>query len=413
MIKEGSRIIFVNRFAQPDISATAQILKQVSTALTEKGHRVQVITSRSAYADKNAEFPRRENLDDVEINRIWTSKFGRSNLIGRLIDYASFYFSSFFSVLKHAQKGDIVISKTDPPLLGNITGLASAIKGAKKVNWLQDLYPEVAAKLGVTVLDGPFGKILAKFRNFSLTRADMNVAIGNRMAQHLDAQRVPKSKISVLTNFFRDDEVQPLSNNAPELRKRWGFSDNDFIVGYSGNLGRAHDVHTVVEAAKILKDEPIKFLFVGGGFAKQTVLAAANKHNLNNLVFQPYQPMSRLAESLSVPDVHWMSLRPSMEGLIVPSKFYGIAAVGRPVIMVGDKDGEIGNIITQNDCGHVVSPGDCETLAETILEMRNNPTKRECWGQNSRRFIEDRASRQLIFQQWHELLVNLNSQRFN
>ena len=125
---------------------------------------------------------------------------------------------------------------------------------------------------------------------------------------------------------------------------QWGLIDKILVVGYSGNLGRAHDYATILDAAERLRHDPdFVFLMIGGGKAPFAELAAAVKRRRlgSALRFMPYQEQSMLRHSLSLPDLHWLSLDPRLEGLLLPSKFYGIAAAGKPMIFIGDQDSEL------------------------------------------------------------------------
>ena len=143
------------------------------------------------------------------------------------------------------------------------------------------------------------------------------------------------------------------------------------MVGYSGNLGRAHEFNTLLAASQRLKDHPcIVFACVGGGYGFDELRRKVAQHGLNRIFqFFPYQDRSMLKYSLGAADVHWISLKPQLEELIVPSKFYGVAAAGRPVITISAENGEIAQLIHQHRCGIVVKPGDAETLAQAILSL--------------------------------------------
>ena len=381
MIKDrpGNRgkIIFVNRFAYPDHSATAQILTQVSEHLASQWHQIVVISSRAGYSGGGKELARQETVNGVRIYRTWTSRFGRQNLLGRAFDYLSFYASSFLSTLRHAGSGDVVVSKTDPPLLSVPLSLAARLKGARHVCWLQDIYPEVASALGVSLARGRSGRTLKWLRNRSLQNSAHIVAIGTRMRDHLIAEGIDWERISILQNFCRDDQILPNPPDSLALRKEWGFSEEEFIVGYSGNLGRAHDFETVLEAAALLKEDPaIQFLFVGGGHAHTLLAEAAKARGLDNICFKPYQPEARLSQSLSVPDVHWLSLKPEIEGLIVP-----FAAGGKS-----------------------------RDLAHYIRALKQDRLRCQTLGQNARLYLDAKASRAATLDKWVETMNRLAPQ---
>lgn len=401
-----SRLFFVNRFYKPDESATSQILSDLAEHLVESGFDVTIITSRLSYADKSVRHPPQEVMKGVTVKRVWSSGFGRAGLIGRAVDYLSFYLTSFFAVLRLVGRGDIVVAKTDPPLISVPVGFAARIRGARRVNWLQDLFPEVATALGVRT---PLSGFLKWLRNQSLHWACLNVAIGDIMAQRLKAEGVREETIRVIHNFADDETLKPGAYGIAELRQEWGLEPEDFVIGYSGNLGRAHDFKTILGAAKLLKDKAhIKFLFIGGGHLRALVKEEANRHGLHNLIFKPYQPREKLAVSLGVPDIHWISLMPDLEGLIVPSKLYGVAAVGRPVLMIGDETGEIANLLNTHGFGEAFSLDDAEALAARIDRMSGSPESNSAEGEAARAFIDSSASRAAAFRKWVDALEGLS-----
>jgi len=306
--------------------------------LAELGWQVHVIASRQLYDDAGANLAGRESCRQVLVHRLWTTRFGRGRLVGRAIDYLSFYLSISGSLLRLARRGDVIVATTDPPLVSVLVWLATAITGATQVNWLQDVFPEVARVLGV-IPPGSGHWLLVRLRNASLRNAAINVAVGNRMAAYLQRQGVPADRLTVIHNWADGAAIRPLSRPFNPLRVEWCLMDK-FVVGYSGNLGRAHEFMTILRAAEALRNQSeIRFLFIGGGHHLALIEAETRRRGLTNVVIRPFQPAWRLKQSLAVPDVHLVSLQAALEGLVVPSKFYGIAAAGRPTIFVGDPSG--------------------------------------------------------------------------
>jgi colanic acid biosynthesis glycosyl transferase WcaI len=398
------RIWFINRFFWPDVSATSQMLSDLAFQLAENGFDVSVIASSGMYADGNRDLPRYERHRGVEIHRVKRPRFGRSNLVGRSYDCASMYVRFAWALAKRAQRGDIVVVKTDPPILSGAIAPVARTCGLHQVNWLQDLYPEVATGLGVTALK-PITPLLLAIRDWSLRGASLNVAIGERMADNLRARGVEHDSIAVIHNWCDDAAIlpKPVTNNS--LRAAWGL-EGKFVVGYSGNLGRAHECDTLLEAAEQLKhNTDIVFLFIGGGLMAEKLKQKVRERKLEHAFqFQPYQPSTALPESLCAPDVHWISLRPEMEGLILPSKFYGVAAAGRPTIAVSDLNGELAKLVSRNRCGIAVRPGDGPAFASAILALRADERLRNDLGRNARLLLETRLKRSRAFTQWRDSL---------
>lgn len=328
---------------------------------------------------------------------------GRGSLAGRSIACLAFYASTFVWLLRHTRRGDIIVVLTDPPLISVPTALAARLRGCKQVNWLHDLFPEIAHALGILSSDASL-RALTSVRNWSLRCSAVNVVIGRRMAQHLARQGLPAERITIIHNWPPAPDIASIAPEGNGLRAAWGLSDR-FVVGYSGNLGRVHEYATILQAADMLRDEQdIQFLLIGGGHLLAALVHEANRRGLTNIIVKPYQPHSRLSESLSVPDVHLISLLPTVEGLCVPSKFYGIAAAGRPTIFIGDQRGEIPQLLRDANCGIAVTAGDAVRLVRYIKRLKKNVALRTLWGENARTLVDLRFDQRLAIAQWVDLL---------
>ena len=399
-----AQIVFVNRFFHPDHSATSQILSDLAFDLARNGQGVAVVASRLLYDDPARRLAARERVQGVAVRRVATTGFGRGSLLGRAVDFASFYVSAFFELLRLLRRGDVVVAKTDPPLLSIVVGAAAALKGARLVNWLQDVYPEVASALGERLFGGPLGAILTGLRNASLRGAQVNVVLGERMASHLRAARIAPERIAIVPNWSDETVLVPVPHAENPLRAAWNL-EGRYVVGYSGNLGRAHEYETMLGAARKLRDEPdIVFLVIGGGHHTRALKSAAEADGLANIIFKPYQPYEALSASLSVADIHWLSLRPEMEGLIVPSKVYGILAAGRPVLAVTDPDGEVARLVRSHGCGLHVAPGDAAAFAGIIRALARDGHRAAALGHAARAASEQVYAREKALSKWRDVL---------
>jgi len=368
------QVIFVNRYFWPDESATSQMLTDIAKRLAAQQIQVRVICSRQLYDHPDALLPAQENIDGVSIYRVWTSRFGRGQLAGRAVDYASFYLSAASRLLALTRKHDIVVAKTDPPMLSIMAAVVSRLRGAALINWLQDIFPEVATELNANPLPRWVSSLLSRLRDRSLRTAKCNVVLGNRMRDHLLSCAIDHTSIRVIENWADGVQITPQARNDNRLRREYGLAEK-FVVAYSGNLGRAHEFQTIVGAADLLRaQKDIAFLMIGGGVKMQQLQAEVARLNLHNFLFLPHQPRESLADSLSAADVHLACLLPLMEGLIVPSKIYGILAAGRPVIFIGDSEGEIAQVIRRASCGVSINTGDGLELARAIRSLQENPT---------------------------------------
>jgi glycosyltransferase involved in cell wall biosynthesis len=403
-----ARLIFVNRYFYPDHSATSQILSDLTFHLAAAGHEVHVLASRQIYDEPDAALPACETINGVTVHRVASTRFGRAALPGRALDYLSFYRSVRRRLDKIVRGGDIVIAKTDPPLLSVVLAAIARRRGARLVNWLQDIYPETATVLGVPLIRGPVGAALRALRNRALRGADATVVVGELMARQIEALGVTAARVHVIANWCDDATIRPVALTDNPLREAWQLAGK-FVVGYSGNLGRAHDFATVLAAAERLRNEPrIVFLMIGGGKRFEDLVRAVKLRGLErSFQFRTYQDRAMLPYSLGVADVHWLSLHPRLEGLIVPSKFYGIAAAGRPIVMIGDGDGEIARLVRQHRCGITIAPGDAATLADTLRHWSEAPEALADMGAHARQMLDTQFTKRRALEQWSRLLEQL------
>src|ERR1700722_7263222 len=196
-----AKIVFVNRYFHPDQSATSQILSDLSFGLTARGFAVHVVCSQQLYDEPKSSLAPLASVAGVTVHRVWTSRFGRGALVGRAVDYVSFYFSSALRLLLLLRRGDTLVAKTDPPLLSIMAWAVAAVRGARVINWLQGIYPEVASQLNANPLPRPLDELLRKWRDRSLLKARMNVVLGGRMSELLQKRGIPPDKLRVIENW--------------------------------------------------------------------------------------------------------------------------------------------------------------------------------------------------------------------
>jgi len=302
-----------------------------------------------------------------------------------------------------ARAGDVVIAKTDPPMLGTVACIVAKVRGATVVNWLQDVYPEVAERLH---LAGPaiLGRSLRWLRTRTCNAAARNVVIGRCMQEQLVRVGVRADRIVVIPNWVNDELIQPLARDRNTLRGAWGLKQ-PFVVGYSGNFGRVHEFEALPEAARHLRSESdVRFVLIGEGAKRSELEARVHMMGLRNVIFQPLQPLSNLAQSLTVPDVHLVTLQDNLLGLIVPSKFYGALAAGRPVIFVGPEQCEVARVIRESGNGFCVRDASGRAVADAILTLRDDPALCGRMGEGSRLALDQRYSRRHALLAWREVI---------
>lgn len=393
------KVFFFNRFFHPDTSATSQIVSDLAFHLAASGYEVHAVTSRSAPG-----LPEREEVRGVTVHRIAPASTGPHSLFARAIAYMRYYRGARAAARVLLVPGDVAVVKTDPPMLSAAIGPIAKKRGAKVIVWLQDVFPEIAREYGVPGMGKTLGSTIFALRNRSLASADAVVAIGERMAQHVASAVHAPALLAVIHNWADGVAIQPIAPERNTLRAAWGLRDA-FVVGYSGNLGRVHEFETLLgAAASLLADDRVRFLIVGRGPRLAEVQAEVRRRKLANVIFQPHQDRHALAESLGAADVHLSVLQPRFEGLVHPSKLYGIMAAGRPTIFIGDPGGETALILSETASGTTVASGDAAGLAGAIVRLRDDREARERMGVAARRAFDERYSMPIAFGKWRELL---------
>jgi len=401
--RRKNKVVFVNRFYWPDVSATSQLLTDLAEHLASNGTDVTVITSRLHYASPETKLPPAEQHNGVNICRVRTSAFHRSSLLGRLLDFVTFCVSSTIALIKLVKPNDIVVAKTDPPLIQLFAWIAVGLRRARLVNWCQDLFPEVAFAVMRDDKPSKLSGALSQLRNFALKRSDVTVTVSDEMRQTLISQGVNRDRVIVIKNWCGKDVV-PVPKEKNALREEWGLND-DFVIGYSGNLGRAHVPEKIYELVKELANVPkVKLLFIGSGHGMSWLKQRCHDERRDHVIFKPYQPRAELSTSLSLPDLHLMSLKSGCQKYLAPSKFYGILAAGRPVAFLGDRQTDLAKEIDHSGIGITLPIDRPSSWRSVLLSMIGDRAGLIEMGVNARKVYEQRFTPGTSLNAWQSAI---------
>lgn len=393
-------VLLLNQFFHPDLSATSQLATELAEDLAAAGMGVTAVASRGSYLG-GARLPSRDRHRGVEIVRVGATSLGKGTVLRRALDYASFHAAAALA-LARLPRHDVVLALTTPPLLSTTALVARALRGSRLVCWVQDLYPEVAVAMGALREGSAAARAMAALTRAALARADRVVALGEGMAARCVAAGARAERTVVIPNWADPASVRPVAHEANPLRE--GIAGGARVVAmYSGNLGRVHDVATPLAAARLLAGrDDVRFVFVGDGARRGDVEVAARA--LRNVRLLPYAPRERLAESLGAGDLHLVTLVPEAEGLVEPSKLYGIMAAGRPALLVGPEGSEAARTVRAEGCGVVLRNGDAEGLAAAIADLVARPEARLAMGARARSALEARHARTVATARFAALL---------
>ncbi|MGH7996715.1 MAG: glycosyltransferase family 4 protein [Opitutaceae bacterium] len=370
------RIVFVNRYYRPDETATGQLLTELAEALAARGRPVTVLASRPAGT------PSREVAGGVRIVRIASRRSRSSSVPAKALDWSLFLGRAVFRLALELRPGDTVVAMTDPPLLGVGAALVAAIRRARLAHWVQDIYPEIA----VAVTGRSLWRVFAPPRNWAWRRADPCVVPGAAMAEAAAAGGARPECIRIRPNWALAGLASADPGAVARLRQEWGLAGR-FVASYSGNLGRAHELDAILDLAAAVRGDPsFGFAIVGGGPLRANLERKAAARGLDAVRFLPAQPLARLATALAAADLHLITLRAGCERFVFPSKLYGAAAAGRPVLFLGPPDSEPARLIETSGFGQAFAAGDTASAAAALRELASRPELRSVRADAARRF---------------------------
>jgi colanic acid biosynthesis glycosyl transferase WcaI len=396
------RIVLVNQYFYPDMAATAQLLADLASDLAAAGHEVYVLSGRGSYAaERKGVLPRLEQWKGVHIRRLWCTNLGRGSRWCRLSDYLTFLLSAGLALL-FSKRANVTVCLSTPPLVALI-GLIGQFRGSRFVYKVEDLYPDVAVAVGQLSKRSFLTRILFRMSSFILSRADRVVALDEAMSGQLSERG--SRQVRVIPNWADGDAIRPDPEAGRIFRTEHGIEDQ-FVVLYSGNLGMAHRFDAVIDAAKKLAEERVGviFLFVGGGPRLQEV--KTDTAALPNVRFMEYQPRARLNQLYNAVDLHLITMRDEVAGLLVPSKYAAALAAGKPVLLVGGEGADLFQEIEELKIGWVCRHDSLE-VREAIVEAINHPGRSTEMGESGRRVFENRYSHKISRRRWMELMESL------
>jgi len=400
------RLLFINRYFYPDVSATAQLLTELTEDLAAQGETVTVIAGNSAYAGGPSVLPAQEFYKGIRIVRVGFTRFGRTRTLGRLADYLSFWVSAFVTAVR-TKRQDCLIVLSDPPLLSVLAALVRMVKPLKTVCWLQDVFPEIAVRAGV-LSEGLVARCLRWLAQWSLRQMDQVVVIGRCMERQILSDGVLSPSLARIPNWADGTHIKSLPRSENEFLQQHNL-ENRFVVMYSGNHGVVHEFETLVALLRETREVPeLCFCFIGDGAWKKKLVDTAQTEGWTHIRFLPYQPKSLLQSSLSAAHVHLVSLRTDMEGLSIPSKVYGALAAGRPVIFIGPRGSETAALVGEAQCGYSVQPGDTKGAVQALLAVYEDRALLEKQGQAARLYFNRRFDRNIATKSFHQVFLRMS-----
>ncbi len=358
-MQQTAKIVVVSQHYPPDHSTTAAIMAAIASHLTSEAP-VVVVSGTPGSATPEAIKPREPVVVEVK-NRLPA----KAALIRRAIAEIFFTIRVFVALLSRLRAGDAVLTVTAPFMLPYAVAAAARLKRARSALIMHDLFPDVLVMAGLLKPSSLVAKAI-RGANALMFRALNAVVIIGRDTEPLllRYKGLTRDKICFIPNWATlVPGVRPITSDNPYRRSQTAR----FLVGLSGNLGFTHDPVIVFEAARLLRDDPdIHFLLSGWGIGFERLKEMQSAANLPNVTLVARVPEQDLEAFLSAADVWLIPYRKDLAGVSVPSRFYNLLAIGRPVILVSEGNAEAALTVTEHGLGQVVEPGNAGELARAI-----------------------------------------------
>ncbi len=343
----------INRVLPPIGGATGRLLFELSSALSEKGYDITILTTSQKSSTQR-------DLNGIEVVNVIAPGNPRSRFNNIVI-----CFKLFFKALV-IDRPDLIITKTDPPFFVIFGALLAFLKRAKHIHWCQDLYPDILPALEYKTSSLSY-RIMNALSVFAMKRCKMIVTIGACMRHNINKKGIAGEKIKIIPNWY--DSILKKESGAQKPSEL----PSKFRILYAGNMGRAHPPETILDAAEILNetDPDIEFLFVGNSARLQQLAKERGRKGLDNIRILPFQPRRKLRALLESGDIHLISMSDKALGCMLPSRIYDIFYVQRPCIFIGPEASDLSLILEKFEAGLTIPQDDGKILANAIKHLRD------------------------------------------
>jgi len=363
------RVLLLNLYYPPDTSATAKMARTVADALAIK-HDVMVVSGRPSYdpTERRAwRLYQAEECGKVGVIRVGSTDYPRVEMKKRVFNYLSYVFLAVPRAL--VLPCDVILAMTDPPFEGIVGAFVAMLKNKPYIYNIRDLYPDMAVG-GSIVNPGLLARIWEKLHRWALRRATKVIVLGEDMRNRIQSKGVDPAHVVVIRDGEEISTKADLASRRDESVIKEIRGEFKFVLLHAGNLGFYGAWNTLVEGARRLAIDGVGLIFVGDGAQREKLESACL--DIPNVKFLPFFPSSKIPSVLAAADAHVVTVKRGLEGVVVPSKLYGILAAGKPIVALAPAECDVVSIGTREGFSIAVDPDDPAEFAERVREMLSN-----------------------------------------
>ncbi len=395
-------LLVINQYYAPDLASTGQYAAQLCAGLAQRGVEVTVITAQPSYLAESPEAPSFEVREGVRIYRVpMGSAKGRERMSTRLYGYGRFLLGAWRMAnrLMWEERPDVILTFHNPPLVGLLGAWLSSRYGIPFVYAPLDIHPDILLAMGWR-LPSPLVWAWKRVDRFILSRATRVIVLGDGMRRTLEAKGTNPLKLMVIPLWGLPEF--PMLQRDDSIREELGLAKEELLVLYAGNMGLLHPLDPIIDAAAMLQDKRVRFLFVGDGIRRAHLVRRVQEEALSNVHFLPYQSAERFQQLVAAADLCLVVLQPGLERLALPSRAFTFLSAGKPLITLMSEESEIARLVREERCGWNVRDGaELRAVLEQLIDSRDDLHRASI---NARRVYEHKFQRDVIISAYAEAL---------
>lgn len=395
----------ITQFFPPDYAPTGQLIDELTQSLsTWEDIKIHVFSGQPDYAFRSSTAPSSEQRNQVYVMRSKVVKIWPERIRGKAINGLLFFIAASLHLLKKYRQYNVVLLTTAPPFLPVLGYLLHYLLKIPYVCVIYDLYPDIAVELGVISPKHWLARVWRAMNYQIWQHAKGIVVLSSSMKQRI-VSYCPEveGNISVIHSWANPESIAPIPKEQNWFAQKYGLV-KDFTILYSGNMGRCHDMETILQAIEQLQYEQIQFVFIGGGSKRAKFIEETHRLKLSNCLFLPYQDKAMLPYSLTACNLSLVSISAGMENLVAPSKLYSALSAGRPIAAICPKNSYLNQLITDANCGLSFENGDSQGLVQFIRFLSQEAKVTEQLGINGRQYLIQNFAPEQITAQYHNVL---------
>jgi len=384
MYNRSMRILLLNLYYPPDTSATAKMAETVVNALAHE-NEVTILCGRPSYDPTERRVWRlfqTEETENLRVVRVGSTDFPRFDMKKRVLNYLTY--TALVIPRALLTPCDAVLAMTDPPFEGIVGAMVALLKRKPYFYNIRDMYPDMAVG-GSIVAPGLLARVWEKLHRWALRRAEKVIVLGEDMRNRIASKGVHADRIEIVR-----DGTEMLHANVQQIQVaqldqeiiRTIRGDFRFVLLHAGNIGFYGAWETLIAAAKQLEGDGIGLVFVGEGAQRAQLEPAA--HGARNIRFLPFFSGSKIPSVLAAADAHLITIKRGLEGVVVPSKMYGILAAGKPIVAVAPRETDAVALGEKTGFSVAADPDYPDDVAKVIRELAADPARIIAMGRAAR-----------------------------